>query len=52
MRTRLDLLKPDLSRTVHACQEHQKKIHDAYVSPRDLAMETTMYVSLTKGRGV
>lgn len=25
LRTHLDLLKPDLSRTVRACQEHQKK---------------------------
>ena len=44
LRTRLDLLKPDLSRTVRAHQEHQKKTHDAHARHRDLAIGTTVYV--------
>ena len=43
IRTRLDLLKPDLSRTVRARQEHQKKTHDAHARPRDLAIGATVY---------
>ena len=43
IRTRLDLLKPDLSRTVRARQEHQKKTHDAHARPRDLVIGATVY---------
>ena len=43
IRTRLDLLKPDFSRTVRARQEHQKKTHDAHARPRDLAIGATVY---------
>ena len=43
LRTRLDLLKPDIGKRVRAHQEHQKRAHDAHSQPRELQPGAQVY---------
>ena len=40
LRTRLDLLRPDIQATVHDTQDQQKKYHDTCTKPRYLSIRT------------